>query len=52
METPNSEAGRETDAIMMAITEGQEGCYSTEKYNRCWEALLDLLQEIERKGQK
>jgi hypothetical protein len=48
METPNSDAGRETDAVMMAIVEGHHGSYTTAAYNRAWSALLALLEEIER----
>jgi len=47
VETPDNEAGRETEQVMAAITEGQRGLYSTEKYNRCYEAVYALLSEID-----
>jgi hypothetical protein len=54
METPDNEAGRETEAIMAALVPwGARNRPSTETYNRCWEAVYALLSEraaLERKG--
>lgn len=45
MQTPDNEAGRETEAIMQAIAPWGTK-HSTERYNRAYEAIYALLCEI------
>jgi hypothetical protein len=47
MQTPDNEAGRQTEAVMQALVPWDAPHRpSTEKYNRCWEAIYDLLSEV------
>jgi hypothetical protein len=43
--TPDNEAGRLTDSILMELCLDQHGKYKTETYNRAWSALYALLYE-------